>query len=126
MKLFYFHIVFLCLLFFSNILPAQQNLISDPSMEEYKMQYLPFPPPYCPNLDSVPYPTKWYDPNGASADYCTYIMTLLCPPAPGVPQNNFGWQWAKDGNAYWNISSYYIETPTDTHTHTGNMCKQNF
>jgi gliding motility-associated-like protein len=117
MKIFYFHIVCLYLLFCSNIVPAQQNLISDPSMEEYKMQYLPFPPPYCPTLDSVPHPTKWYDPNGASSDYLSYKMTLLCPQASGVPQNIFGWQWPKEGDAYYHFSFSYHETVVDTHTH---------
>jgi hypothetical protein len=99
----------------SNILHAQQNLISDPSMENY--HYIPIGPNPC-NADSMLVSSDWYDPNGASSDWMTYVNTLLCPslPYPGVPQNIFGWQWPKDGDAYWHFGFSYHETAIDTHT----------
>jgi gliding motility-associated-like protein len=111
-------LIFLISILYSNAINAQQNLIADPSFEDYHLVYYPSPILFCPTVDSFPASTKWYDPNGASSDYETYVMTLLCPshPTPGVPQNNFGWQWPKEGNAYWHFGSSYLETPVDTHT----------
>jgi hypothetical protein len=115
MKLYYFHIVFLCLLFISNILPAQQNLIRDPSMENY--HYIPIGPNPC-NADSMLVSSDWYDPNGASSDYIHAYQGNVCNPPVTccVPENNFGYQWPKDGDAYWHFGSAYLVTPTDTHT----------
>jgi gliding motility-associated-like protein len=44
-----------------------------------------------------------------------YYCSNYTPPF--FPQNNFGYQWPKEGNAYWHFGSAYLVTPTDTHTH---------
>jgi len=111
-----FYILLFFLLGFIKPIYAQQNLIPDPSMENYYTTTHPSSPSPC-IFDSAAWSANWYDPNGASSDYITYMNYYYCSNlAPVFPQNNFGWQWPKEGDAYYHFAFNYVETAIDTHT----------
>lgn len=69
-----------------------QNLVPNPSFEEYDQ---------CPNNHGQllpPYVEDWSDPTGATSDY--FNACANPNPVVGVPYNNFGFQFARTGNAY--------------------------
>ena len=77
---------------------AQQNLVPNGSFEDYTI---------CPTSPSQVYVAiGWNDPTNASSDYynsCATLMSLV-----GIPTNQFGRQFAYDGNAYLGFATYDI------------------
>ncbi|MGQ0830011.1 MAG: gliding motility-associated C-terminal domain-containing protein [Bacteroidota bacterium] len=79
-----------------NYTYAQQNLLSNPSFEDYTT---------CPSSSNqlyLAYP--WFDPTGASSDYfnkCANVTTFV-----SVPINLMGYQNAKHGSAYAGFVTY--------------------
>jgi gliding motility-associated-like protein len=84
-----------------------QNLVPNPSFEEYW---------YCPNDISnlchntastvAPSPKYWFDPNCLTSDYFNACSTW--PSYTGVPQNAWGYQNPRTGNAYCGFSSRVV------------------
>lgn len=71
---------------------SQQNLVPNPSFEQYSI---------CPNAGSqnIESSLNWYNPTGYSPDYynaCATDTTYGC----SVPKNGFGYQTARTGVAY--------------------------
>jgi gliding motility-associated-like protein len=89
-----FHITILILLLvFSS--KAQQNLVPNPSFEDTV---------YCPNGTNDPGAVSlWYNPTAASPDY----YNVCSSNGGGVPLNDWGYQYAQDGNAYIGVSPYF-------------------
>jgi gliding motility-associated-like protein len=83
----------MCSAFASNTF-AQQNLVPNPSFEEYDS---------CPTGESSTFHAKhWINPSITSPDYhniCIQPSTGL-----GVPENTFGFQFPRTGNAYAGVS----------------------
>lgn len=77
---------------------SQQNLVPNGSFEEYSS---------CPDAAAQVYKaTPWFDP-GASSDYfnaCALPSTGL--NVPDNTLNNFGYEYAKDGNAYMGLATF--------------------
>lgn len=101
----------LSILFFviAFLTKAQSNLVVDPSMEIYDS--IVFSPPPIEGCDSLQYISKyWKTPNSGSPDYIiSYENGCSFPWWPYtccIPQNSRGWQWPKDGKAYYFISSF--------------------
>ena len=88
---------------------GQVNLVANPSFEDTV---------HCPNYSGgmvIPSSCKnWYDPNGSSSDYYNSCASII----GGVPNNSFGWQYAKSGIAYAGFATYggkeYIQEKLDS------------
>lgn len=87
-----FYIVFLFWFFKSN---AQENLVPNGSFEEYKV---------CPsgtgNILSL---NNWYSANNATPDY---YNSCDLSNGSGVPDNDWGYQFAQDGKGYLGLAVY--------------------
>ena len=83
-----------------------QNLVADPSMENYHLAYSIA----CP-YDTTIVAIDWYNPTAASPDYMHALMFHYCQGIPNptvpIPYNNFGYQWPLDGIAYWHFNTAY-------------------
>ena len=82
----FLHII-LCLLPFA--LRAQQNLVPNPSFEDTL---------HCPLYLADFSPVNWQSANSGTPDY--YHACQISNPNVGVPENAWGWQWPRTGNAY--------------------------
>lgn len=91
----------------TNFCLAQQNLVPNPSFEEYSE---------CPNSpggvgdDELEKAIGWYKPNWATTDYCN-----SCAPTNSgvrVPNNWLGYQEAFHGSAYALLGIYFEADPT--------------
>jgi gliding motility-associated-like protein len=83
-----------------TLVKAQQNLVPNPSFEEYSD---------CPGGASELYKTTaWFSPTNATPDY--FNGNLSCPLSAGsVPKNELGFQYARTGTAY---AGFFIEGNT--------------
>lgn len=82
----------------SSFIYAQQNLVPNGSFEEYE---------FCPFGTNNPNAVKlWYNPTAASPDY----YNACANNGGGVPENDWGYQYAQDGNAYIGLVSYTSST----------------
>lgn len=71
-----------------------QNLVPNPSFEEYN---------YCPNGTNDPQALAiWFNPTMATPDY----YNACANNGGGVPVNDWGYQEAQDGNGYFGIITY--------------------
>ncbi|MEI7580034.1 MAG: T9SS type A sorting domain-containing protein [bacterium] len=89
-------IILLLVMLLGTIMQAQ-NLVPNPSFEEYTL---------CPvGPDDLDYTVSWYSPNGSSSDYFN-----SCSPNPNfsVPNNWWGFQNARTGIGYSGIIVYHI------------------
>lgn len=74
---------------------AQQNLVPNHSFEDTT---------HCPLGTNDPGAVSlWYNPTTASPDY----YNICANNGAGVPVNDWGYQYAQDGNAYIGLSPYY-------------------
>ncbi len=96
----FLHIVFCALLFALHTqVYAQVNLLPNGSFEEYDT---------CPdNLSQIDYAKYWFSPNLSSPDY---YNSCSISNLSNVPNNELGFQYAKDGNAYAGIVIYERQT----------------
>lgn len=86
-----------CFLIFSPVAKTQENLVPNPSFEDTV---------YCPNWPAnIGALSIWYNPNNASADY----YNVCSVNGAGVPVNNWGYQYAQDGNAYIGLVTYSLD-----------------
>ena len=110
---FIFSIILLAFCDFSKSQNA--NLVMNPSFEEFTV---------CPDYQNGAYYfnfthlPNWNDVFYNTPDYfnvCSPIEPTLLPeidyPLYGVPRNGYGYQFAKSGNAYCGISTYYVGQP---------------
>jgi len=85
------------LMLFTAFNLAAQNLVPNPSFEEYSQ---------CPDFSSnVAYATGWWGVNN-TPDYFNVCDTFQPPLSFGAPANALGWQHPFDGNAYVGMFSY--------------------
>ncbi len=89
---------FLLLISFCRV-TAQQNLVPNPSFEEYSS---------CPvengELYKVP---PWFTPTSGSSDYFNICSMGIWPSNMDVPTNYFGYQYARTGSAYAGLGAIY-------------------
>ena len=92
------NLVTVCFLFNSNGIIFSQNLIKNPSFEDYLE---------CPNTLGTfnEHVKSWSTPTGGSTDYFNTCSTVM-----SAPENFNGIQHPKDGNAY---SGLYFYAPGD-------------
>ncbi len=87
----------LLMLFTMTAVGLAQNLVPNPSFEDTV---------YCPtSFNQLNATLFWYSPNNGSSDYfnsCNNQTSTV-----GVPQNDFGYQYAKTGNAYAGWGNYH-------------------
>jgi gliding motility-associated-like protein len=84
----------------SALVSAQQNLVPNPSFEEYSI---------CPvNPGELNKALPWFTPTNATPDY--FNGNVNCPISPAsVPSNQIGFQYARTGAAY---AGFYINGNT--------------
>jgi len=116
MKKHLLHIVFLLNILSTIFATAQNNLVADPSMEIHYYVPHPIPNQYCDSLGI--YSTHWRSPNSKSPDYIH--ANIICnfpwwPYSASVPWNGRGWQWPKEGKAYYFLGTFsYFESHDTT------------
>jgi gliding motility-associated-like protein len=100
-------LVFLLFFFFHTSLNAQ-NLVNNPSFEDYHLIYHPV----CQN-DSFPVCMQWYSPTNGSPDYDNKISCFS--DYNGVPYNGIGFQFPKDVNGYWGLGVITVSPSPSYH-----------
>ena len=92
-------------LVFLSLISNSQNLVPNPSFEEYYS--IPS------NINEIQKCKYWYTPRGLSPDF--FHSEAITPeynytsPVVSVPKNIFGYQKAKTGNAYVGITTFDFE-----------------
>ena len=90
-----FRISIISVIFFQSVLLQAQNLVLNPSFEDTVQ---------CPtNLDQLSLAVGWYKPTGASSDY---FNKCNINGMVDVPQNGFGSENPKTGDAYAGIYTF--------------------
>ena len=88
--------ILLLVCFFAVLRGAGQNLVPNPSFEEYNT---------CPNINpDIGSSNNWINPTGYSPDYFN-----SCDPNANnysIPENAYGFQFAKSGVAYAGMITY--------------------
>lgn len=94
--------ILLIVLFNSLKITAQiNNLVPNPSFEDYNIEY---PPPYVWWCDSVAVCLNWTSPSLGNPDYYNKISCEM----HSVPGNEFGYQYAFDGTGYYLFCTYWV------------------
>lgn len=97
-----------CILFllFTSLLKAQINLVPNPSFEEHVNCPVTIGVPLSPDIFSTV--THWYSPSDASPDYFHACSppNSYSPARLNVPENAFGYQWPRTGQAYMGIMAF--------------------
>ena len=78
---------------------TQQNLVINPSFEDYYMWDYPYP--FC---DSLAISNNTYNPNLSSPTFCHSKSCFM----QGIPYNVYGVQTAFQGNAYYSNNIYHV------------------
>jgi len=97
-KINFISLFLLSFLFITNL--QSQNLVPNPSFEIYDTCQREIVCPYLVGLDTSV--TFWFNPTTASPDYDN-ICDSNSNPSYSVPQNMFGYQFARTGSAYVDI-----------------------
>ncbi len=87
------------LLFYSTFTFSQNNLVSNPSFENYTS---------CPAQNSELYKAPpWFQPTQATPDYFNICSMGIWPSNMDVPTNYFGYQYARTESAYAGFASMF-------------------